>query len=109
VRVRDHPALAKAARIAQYVVPTFVIDERLLATRFGSPNRLAFLLDSLTDLDRSLARLGAPLVVRRGDVVGEAVRLARAIGAKAIFVTADVSAHAQRREERLRDACAKVA
>ena len=108
LRIRDHPALASASRVAKHVVPTFVIDERLLATGFASPNRLAFLLDSLIDLDRSLARRGARLVVRRGNVVGEAIRLAEATAAKAIFASADVSAYARGREERLRTASAKA-
>ena len=105
LRIHDHPALAKAASIEKYVVPAFVIDDRLLANGFARPNRLAFLLDSLADLDQSLTRRGARLIVRRGDVVEEAIRLARSTGAKAIFASTDVSAYAQRRENRLGAAC----
>ena len=48
-------------------------DDALLASRFAAPNRLRFLLDSLEDLDAALRSRGAGLVVRRGDVVGEAM------------------------------------
>ena len=69
LRVRDHPALAQAARVARIVVPAFVVDDTLLGSMHVGPNRLAFLVDALADLDRSLRARGAPLIVRRGDVV----------------------------------------
>ncbi len=107
LRVHDQAALATAAREAEHVVPLFVFDERLLAGRCAAPNRLAFLLDSLADLDRSLRERGGRLIVRRGDVVREALRLARASGAEAIFLSEDVSAYARAREARLQEACAR--
>jgi deoxyribodipyrimidine photo-lyase len=105
LRVRDHPALAEAARGSDRLVPLFVLDDRLLASGFARPNRLAFLLEALGDLDASLSWLGAGLVLRRGDPVAEAVRVAREARAAAIHVTADVSAYARARERRLADAC----
>ena len=108
LRVHDHPALAEAAKLAERVVPLFVLDTSLLASDFASPNRVAFLLQSLADLDASLHRLGGALVVRRGDAVREAVTLARTVGARAVFASADVSTYAHERERRLRQACAEV-
>jgi deoxyribodipyrimidine photo-lyase len=104
--MHDHPALAAAAR-AERIVPLFVFDERLLRSRFAAPNRVAFMLESLGDLDRSLRRAGARLLVRRGDPVREAVAAARECGAAAIHVSADWSAYARAREERLARACAE--
>ena len=101
LRVHDHPALAAAAREAEGVVPLFVLDDGILDTDFARPNRLAFLREALVDLDRSLRARGSFLTLRRGDVVQEAVAAACAVGAEAIFSTADVSAYAQRREHRL--------
>ena len=68
LRLHDHPALAAAVARAERVAPLFVLDEAILAA-FGAPNRLAFLLDSLRDLDAGLAARGAALVVRSGDVL----------------------------------------
>ena len=106
LRVHDHPALAEAARQARRVVPLFVFDREILAGEFAAANRLAFMLAALGDLRASLRRRGADLVVRHGDPVHEAVRLASAHGAGAVHATADVSEHARRRQERLRRACA---
>lgn len=108
LRVHDHPALAEAARLAERVVPLFVLDTKLLASDFASPNRVAFLLQSLTDLAASLRALGGGLVVRRGDAAREAAALARTVGARAVFASADVSAYARARERRCREACAEA-
>ena len=106
LRVHDHPALAEAARRARTVVPAFVVDDTLLGRARVGANRLAFLVDALSDLDRSLRFRGARLVLRRGDVVEETVRLAGEVRADAVFASADVSAYAQRRQRRLAAACA---
>jgi deoxyribodipyrimidine photo-lyase len=86
-------------------VPLFVFDERLLASRFAAPNRVAFMLEALRDLDERLRRMGARLFVRRGDPVREAVAVARECGATQLHVSADWSAYARGREERLARAC----
>ena len=86
------------------VVPLFVFDREVLA-RFGAPNRVAFLLDALGDLDASLRARGGALVLREGNVVEETMRVAGDARATAIFVSEDVSAYAQARERRLRAAC----
>jgi deoxyribodipyrimidine photo-lyase len=100
LRVHDHPALAAACRLAEHVVPLFVLDKALLAR---SQNRSAFLVDCLHDLDGSLRRLGAGLVVRAGsDPVGEVARMVDEVGATAVFLAADASSRAQRREAALR-------
>ncbi len=87
-------------------MPLFVFDDEILRT-FGTPNRLSFLLDALTDLDRALRALGSGLIVRRGDVVAECLDVAHLASAETIFMSEDVSAYAQAREERLRRALAE--
>jgi deoxyribodipyrimidine photo-lyase len=99
LRVHDNPALHAACEECDRVVPMFVLDDALLA-RLGAPNRVAFLLDALRDLDGSLRALGAALVVRQGDVVAEV----KAFGVDAVYIAEDVSSYARRREDALRDA-----
>jgi deoxyribodipyrimidine photo-lyase len=107
LRVHDHAALYEASRCAERVVPLFVLDEKVLR-QAGTPNRLSFLLDSLGDLRRALRERGADLILRRGDTVEETMRLARATGAEAVFVGADASGCARRRERRLGRACERA-
>lgn len=104
--MRDNPALAAAAR-AELTVPLFVLDDALLDSRFGAPNRVAFMLEALRDLDDSLRRAGGRLFVRRGDPVREALAVGRECGATELHVSCDWSAYARRREAQLAQACAE--
>jgi len=108
LRVHDQPALAAAVARAERVVPLFVLDDGLLRSTFAAPNRLAFLLESLRDLDGELQAMGGGLMIRRGDTVREVVALAQAVGAGVVHASADVSAYAQRRQHRLARACREV-
>ncbi len=102
LRVHDNPALARAVEEAEHVLPVFVHDEGIGRTRYGgAPNRRAFLLEALGDLDATLRSLGGALDVRDGDVVAETVRAAREVGATTVFASADVSPYAVARERLL--------
>ena len=100
LRVHDNPALHAAVDGAAEVVSLFVLDDEILA-RFGAPNRVAFLLDALADLRHALLERGSGLLVRRGDAVAEAIRVARETGAERIHLSEDVTAFAQERLRRL--------
>jgi deoxyribodipyrimidine photo-lyase len=106
LRVRDNPALSAACR-AERTVPLFVLDEALLGSRFAAPNRVAFMRESLADLDQSLKRIGGRLFVRRGEVVAETMKVAADCGATELHLSADWSAYARGRERRLAAACAE--
>ncbi len=103
LRVHDNPALHAAATAADHVVPVFVVDDGIARVGFNAPNRAAFLADCLADLDRSIRERGGRLVVRRGDVVDEVVRLAEQVDAQAVHIARDYSRYAGTRERRLRD------
>jgi deoxyribodipyrimidine photo-lyase len=101
LRVHDNPVLYAAATAAERVVPLFVADPRVPVP----PNRRRFLAESLADLRESLRRRGGDLVIREGDPVAEAVKLARDNGASGIAMAADASSYAAARRLRLRRAC----
>jgi deoxyribodipyrimidine photo-lyase len=106
LRLHDNPALAAAASGAERVVPMFVVDDRLGDAHATSPNRARFLVECLADLRDGLRKIGADLVVRRGDPVTAALEVARECGAGAIHLSDDVSAFATRRLDRLRNEAA---
>lgn len=104
LRVHDNPALSTAAREAALIVPLFVFDAAILGQEHAGTNRVAFLLDALRDLDRSLGERGSRLALRSGDVVVETLSVARDVGAEAVFLAEDASGYAQRRRRRLEEA-----
>lgn len=99
LRIHDNPALHHAVQNHEHVVPVFVFDDAVAASPLNRPNSTSFLLDSLRDLDKGLRTIGAALVVRRGSMPGEIVRLARETNAETVYASADATAHAQRRIE----------
>lgn len=106
LRVHDNPVLAAACAGAERIVPLFVRDGAAASPAFTSGNRLAFLAETLADLDAALRRRGGRLVVRDGDTVEQVCRVAREVSATQVHVAGDVSAFAARRTRRLRDALA---
>ena len=102
LRVADNPALALACRSARHVVPLFVLHDGL---GFAVPNRVRFLHDCLADLRDSLRQRGGDLVIRHGDPVAEAMRVADETGADGLVLAGDVSAYARRRWQRLAEGC----
>ena len=103
LRVHDNPTLHAAVTTAARVIPLFVLDEGMVNTGHLSPNRAAFLADSLRDLDAGLRERGGYLVVRRGHVVEEVVKLATEYDVTDVHVSADVSSYARRRQDGLTD------
>lgn len=109
LRVHDHPALHAAVTSGDRVVPLFVVDDAILASGHATPNRMAFLLDSLRDLRASLTARSGSLLVRRGDVAHQVARLVGEVGASSLHASADVSRYAHRRERALRSLCDDLA
>lgn len=107
LRVHDHPALAAAARAHDDVLPLFVFDKRLLAGRFESAPRTAFLLGCLRDLEAELERRGGGLCLRAGRPEEEVARVASACRADAVYWTSDVSPFALARDAAVTTALSK--
>lgn len=105
LRLADNPAL-RAAAGAERVVAVFCFERGLWAGRHASPNRNAYLLASLRELDASLKAAGGRLHFRRGDPAIEIPRLASECGATAVHVNRDHTAHARARDRRTQEALA---
>lgn len=83
LRLRDQPALAAAAA-AGAVLPVYILDDELPGIhKMGAAQRW-WLHQSLTALREDLARLGLPLILRRGRSPEQLALLIRETGAEAI-------------------------
>jgi deoxyribodipyrimidine photo-lyase len=105
LRLRDHPALAAAAK-AEAMTPVFCFDEQLLDGRHRSGSRTQFMLESLADLRDQLEQRGSHLFVVGGDPATELRKLADRVGATELHFTADVGPFARRRQREVRSALA---
>ncbi|WOF72646.1 deoxyribodipyrimidine photo-lyase [Parvibaculaceae bacterium PLY_AMNH_Bact1] len=83
LRIGDNPALTAAAEIGP-VVPLFVLDETF-GRALGSASRW-WLHRSLEALANSLQELGAPLILRKGDLIDAVQELVQETGATRVFL-----------------------
>lgn len=76
LRLHDNPALQHAAKGSEFVYPVFVIDPHYMepdptaftpGSALAGVNRIQFLLESLSDLDLNLRKLGSRLLVLKGE------------------------------------------
>ncbi|OZM70589.1 deoxyribodipyrimidine photolyase [Amycolatopsis antarctica] len=99
LRLGDHAALHDAAERTDTVLALYVLDEKLLAPS-GAP-RLAFMYGCLRALDE---QLGGRLLVLTGDPVTIVPRVAEAIGAASVHISADTGPYGHRRDRDVADA-----
>lgn len=90
LRLSDHPALRAASDTGGPVICLYVLDEVSAALRAPNGRPLGgaarwWLAQSLRSLQKGLAALGAPLVLRRGSAASVISGLARDSGAGAVF------------------------
>lgn len=79
LRVCDHPALARAARLGP-VIALYIIEPEGWAQPDASGRHYAFLLECLDSLRAGLAEIGLPLTLRVGDAVSTLEDLRRTHG-----------------------------
>lgn len=82
------------------MLPLFVLDDALIHHPETAVARVAFLLANLRALDQELRRLGARLLVRRGDPARVLLELVRGSGAAGVIAHSD----SERLLGRVRDA-----
>lgn len=101
LRIADNPALAAAAADADRILPLFVFDPAFYGDRGTACDaRIAFLHDSLRDLDRQYRDVGAPgLTYAHGDPIGALGRFANA-GWEAVATRSVTGRYGLRRDER---------
>ena len=112
LRDHDHAALFHALKNAQRVWCAFVFDTDILDALPRRDRRVAFIRDSLAELDdglRALAqRTGAPsptlcgLIVRQGSARVEIPRLAAELGVQAVYANHDDEPEALARDAQVR-------
>ena len=116
LRSHDHAALFHAMKAARKVWCVFVFDDAILAPLPRADRRVAFIRESLVELDAALADLAAPtlpapaaasgqragLIVRHGNPVQLIPALAAQLGVQAVYANHDDEPDALTRDARVR-------
>ncbi|HET9110640.1 MAG TPA: deoxyribodipyrimidine photo-lyase [Ktedonobacterales bacterium] len=103
LRLADNTALAEATRAAEVVVPVVVLDTEALTASETAPARVAAMVGAVSDIAQRMARDGmGHLIVRAGDAAEELARLAREVGAEAIYANHSEGSRADATEQSVR-------
>jgi len=113
LRSDDHAALYHALKAARQVWCCFIFDSEILDALPRADRRVAFIRDSLVDLDGQLRALGAShgvqgvgLIVRSGPASRVLPSLAAELGVQAVYANHDDEPAALARDARVRGALA---
>lgn len=72
LRIHDNETLVRAIEFSDVLIPIFVLPKLDIHTHIPHPRRsnfrIKFLLESISDLDQSLRRMGSQLIIRTGDL-----------------------------------------
>ncbi|KAK1294539.1 Blue-light photoreceptor PHR2 [Acorus calamus] len=112
LRVHDNEALSAADSDSLSVLPVYCFDPRDYGKSSSGfdktgPYRARFLIESVSDLRRSLRQRGSDLVVRIGRPEAVLQELARAVGADGVYAHLEVSHDEVEAEEKVRGAVAE--
>jgi deoxyribodipyrimidine photo-lyase len=101
LRLADHPALMAAAESGARIIPVYILDDETPGEwKLGGASRW-WLAQSLRALEKSLARLGSRLILRRGPADRTLRQLIFETGAKAVYFTRGYEPYQRRLEEDL--------
>ncbi|KAK9086394.1 hypothetical protein Syun_028788 [Stephania yunnanensis] len=109
LRVHDNECLNSANAESVSVMPVYCFDPRDFGKSSSGfdktgPYRATFLVESVSDLRRSLRGRGSELVVRIGRPESVLVELAKAVGADAVYAHGEVSGDEVKAEEKIEKA-----
>ncbi len=91
LRLHDNEALTEAIQKADKILPVYIFDERVFngKTTFGFEKtaefRTKFIIESVSDLQKSLRKLGSDLILRVGKPEEEIYKIAKEIRSNWVF------------------------
>jgi len=99
LRIIDNLALCQALRFHSTVIPLFIVDPHLNAKK--AANRLSFLFNGLSNLDRSLRQRGSRLIIRQGNPIEILSQVIAETGSAAVYAEEDYSPYSRHRDEQV--------
>ncbi len=110
LRVQDNTALTLAVSECEEVFSCFIIDPVQAGPKneYRSENQIAFMRESLKDLEEQYAKVGGRLHVLHGDPEEVLASIVKSYAPEAVYVNADYTPYAKKRDESLSAVCANA-
>jgi deoxyribodipyrimidine photo-lyase len=106
LRLHDNSALNAALSSSKEVVLCFIFnDAQVKEHRYRSANGLAFMIESLEELDKEVTSKGGKLLFLHGEPQTVVSRLIADLGIDAVFVNKDYTPFSRSRDKALGDLC----
>ena len=105
LRLSDNSALMAALNDSEQVIPLFVLDNRQLENQYFGNNAFQFMLNSLTELDAALKKLGSRLYIVNGIAEKTVQLIISNYMVNALYVNRDYTPFSQERDHAIRSAC----
>ena len=113
LRLEDNEALLKAIAHGDTVLPVYCFDDtEFEITKYGYPKtgsfRAQFLLESLSDLDANLRKIGSGLLILKGNPEVEIPKIASQYKAMKVFAKREVAYEEKKMEAKVQEALFKI-
>ncbi len=100
-RLQDHHALFLAGQHCENVVVCFIFDTNILSHLDTTDQRIAFIIESLRELDDDLRGMGSKLVIRVGDPIEKCTEIITQFGIDALYFNRDYEPYALTRDQKI--------
>jgi deoxyribodipyrimidine photo-lyase len=113
LRLEDNEALLKTIAYGDTVLPVYCFDDtEFEITKYGYPKtgsfRAQFLLESLSDLDANLRKIGSGLLILKGNPEVEIPKIASQYKAMKVFAKREVAYEEKKMEAKVQEALFKI-
>jgi deoxyribodipyrimidine photo-lyase len=99
LRLHDHAALSQALQENDEVQLLFVFDPLILNRLTDKQDRrVTFIMESLQDMESTLQKRGASILIRYGNPIEEVPKLARELGVETVYANRDYEPYAKTRD-----------
>ncbi|MCS3924686.1 cryptochrome/photolyase family protein [Methanosalsum natronophilum] len=109
LRLEDNTGLIEALNHSREVIPCFIFDPRQshINNKYFSQTAFKFMLNSLTDLNSRLNKMGSRLIVLKGLPVDIISKMGTDLGLSAVFMNTDYTPFSIRRDTAISEICDK--
>ncbi|MGV2830387.1 FAD-binding domain-containing protein [Myxosarcina sp. GI1(2024)] len=104
LRIADNVGLSAAAKRSNKTVGLFCLDRHILARDDIAPARVTYMIGCLQELQQGYRQLGSNLLILQGEPIKAIPKLAKALGAKAVYWNLDVEPYSQERDRHVTEA-----
>lgn len=106
LRLQDNTALSAALKLADLVIPCFILDKRQIErNEYKSDNCIQFMLNSLTQLDSDLQAAGGKLYLFHGIAEEMIEKLIVNSQIEAVFFNRDYTPFSIQRDQKIKKIC----